>query len=88
MGFFSDLKEDLSQAVNELKTEDERLKKEKEAAAAETEERQGAVAAADETPADYDGLSTPGDPLMEELLAQMLDKVEETGLQEEERKEI
>ena len=55
MGFFSDLKEDLSQAVNELKTEDERLKKEKEAAAAETEERQEAAAAADETPADYDG---------------------------------
>ena len=37
MGFFSDLKEDLSQAVNELKTDEERSKKEKQAVVTEAE---------------------------------------------------
>lgn len=68
MGFFSDLKDDLSQAVNELMPEEEL-----QAALAAEGKAGGQVSAASETP--------PADGTLESLdLSGMLDKIEEMGV--------
>ena len=79
MGFFSDLKEDLSQAVNELIPEDEKIRTGEETA-------QEPPVSLDEMLKNIDDVRLP-DEDMEKLLAKMLEESPDSEPQEDIRKE-